>query len=283
MLLKQINEQTIQQHGYQYKEFKEVEGNYVLSPSGARNFLANRRQWFRSTIKKENVFSGNLNTTIGSLIHRVAEDYYDGTLGKNGLLDKWKATAIAGQHTDAIPEYEGLAPVFIKQYLQRYPIPHDVEGYLQYEVKDNIWICGSYDALELNEDGTYTLIDFKTSSSSSKDMEAYILQLSIYTVLLGALKGFTVSKLRIVQIVKNVKPKINIIEDIPNVDYAKKVLNNMLWAIDLWGTNPELEELLFPENTFDFSSDVKVGFNPKVTVLSDEQQAVEKAKHNVFA
>jgi hypothetical protein len=126
-------------------------------------------------------------------------------------------------------------------------------------------------------------LDYKTEATSSKDLENHNLQLSIYSLLLGTLKGLTVTKLRIVQIVKTKTPKINVIEDIPNLEYAKKVLTEMVWAIDVAEKNPGLIELIFPDNIYDFSSDTKLGFNPTVVTHSEDDKKLEVAKNSIFS
>lgn len=96
-----------------------------------------------------------------------------------------------------------------------------------------------------------TILDYKSSSKTFKDLESYFLQLSVYSLLVELTMGIKIDLIRVVGIITTKEPKIIIVEDKPNVDYVKQLLNDVVYSIQLVKDNPELISLIFPFNYYD--------------------------------
>ena len=249
-LLDKTKEQTLPSHGNEYAAFKEIEGNYVISPSGLRNFISNRGEWYNNTILKEKTFTGNEASTLGSLLHLYAQEYYEGTLNKDNTLADWKVKQIASEYPNAIKEFERIYPFFKEVYLDNSTKPDYCEKYLEYDLTPNIRLAGSMDFIS-QENGKWIIGDYKSSSKTFKDLEAYFLQLSVYSLLVELCIGIKIHSIRVVGIITTKEPKIIVIEDKPNVDYVKQLLNDVVYSIQLVKDNPELISLIFPFNYYD--------------------------------
>lgn len=250
-LLDKIKEQKLDEHGYQYKDWLDSDSNnIIISPSGLRNFISNRGEWYGNTILKEKSFTGNEASTLGSMLHLYAQEYYEGTLNQDNTLADWKIKQIAKDYPNAIKEFERIYPFFKEVYLDNSTKPNYCEKYLEYDLTPNIKLAGSMDAI-VQENGKWIILDYKSTSKTFKDLESYFLQLSVYSLLVELTMGIKIHSIRVVGIITTKEPKIIIVEDKPNVDYVKQLLNDVVYSIQLVKDNPELMSLIFPYNYYD--------------------------------
>ena len=250
-LLDKTKEQRLDEHGFQYKDWLDSDSNnIIISPSGLRNFISNRGEWYNNTILKEKSFTGNESSTLGSLLHMYADNYYSGDLNKDNTLADWKVKQIASEYPNAIKEFERIYPYFKEVYLDNSTKPDYCEKYLEYDLTPNIRLAGSMDFIS-QENGKWIIGDYKSSSKTFKDLEAYFLQLSVYSLLVELCIGIKIDIIRVVGIITTKEPKIIVIEDKPNVDYVKQLLNDVVYSIQLVKDNPELISLIFPFNYYD--------------------------------
>ena len=250
-LLDKTKEQKLDEHGFQYKDWLDSDSNnIIISPSGLRNFISNRGEWFSNTVLRERSFFGNESSTLGSLLHEFARDYYSGDLNKDNTLADWKVKQIASEYPNAIKEFERIYPYFKEVYLDNSIKPDYCEKYLEYDLTPNIKLAGSMDFI-IQENGKWIIGDYKSSSKTFKDLESHFLQLSVYSLLVELCMGIKIDIIRVVGIVTTKEPKILIIEDKPNVDYVKQLLNDVVYSIQLVKDNPELISLIFPYNYYD--------------------------------
>ena len=282
-ILSKLKEEEPKGHGWQYKDFEGA----VISPSGLRNLFDNPRTWYRNVVLRERTFFGNSNTFFGTLVHKFAEDYYRGTLTKtDSFLSQVEIENICrkeGRNLDEIDysNFKLCCRTLESEYLEIYPKPVEIEGYLEYKPFDDILVAGSFDALEINKDGTYTVIDFKTASGASKDMSKYFLQLNMYSLLLELVRGIRVTNIRVVEIVKTKTPKINIIECKPDYYFAKSVLERAVKIIQVLRTNSELVDLFMTENFFSFTSEESMTKNAS-TVITNTESMKRKVLSKIF-
>jgi hypothetical protein len=256
-LLSNVKELELPSHGVQYKDFIEQEGNYVISPSGLRNFVSNRAEWYKNTVLKERTFEGNEKSCIGSLLHQYAEDYYNGELTNDNKLLDWKIKQISKDYPEAVIEFERVYPYFREIYLDTATKPDEQEKYMEYNLTDNIKLAGSCDFVTI-ENGKHIIGDYKSTSKTFKDMEQYFLQLSVYSLLYELTTGIKIDCIRCVGIILLKEPKITILESKPDVEIVKKMLENIVYSIQLVKDNPELKELIFFENYYDMFSKEKL-------------------------
>ena len=287
-LLSKVKEnEVLKEYGSEYKSFLEAsKDNVVISPSGLRSFISNRGEWYNNTILREKTFNGNVASTIGSLLHQYAEDYYNKELNQDDTMLDWKIKQIAKNYPEAISDFERVYPIFKSSYLDISNKPDYIEQYLEYDLTKDIKLAGSFDFL-IKEDNEYIIGDYKSSARSFKDIESYILQLSVYSLLVELVLGFKIDKVRVVGIITTKEPKIIVVEDKPNVEFVKNLLNDVVYSIQLVRDNPDLKSIIFPFNYYDmFNSGEdkeRLGSKePSVKELDKTTLVREKLKRNVF-
>jgi len=301
-LLDKLNDVDLPEHGHQYRAFVDG-GGTVISPSGLRNLIESPSSWKTNVIDKVKTFSGNLNTEIGNYIHLYAEYFYMGRLTKEDRLPKVIKDAFFSKNknidlgsfidkkkTIRMDSYlELLCDALREEYLEMYPKPIENEGYFEFNISDDVMIAGSYDALS-EEKNDLVIVDFKTSNNSltEKSMLGYILQLSVYCQAYRNLHGREPTKIRIVGIIKNQKPKIQILECQPNYELARRIVEDAYNAIrfekgeDL--TRGELRRLIFRQNIYSFTmeeADIKKIIG-EVTIITGEERKAKKVIRSVF-
>lgn len=280
-LLDSAKELKLKEYGIEYKDFKEKEGNIVISPSSLNKFISNRGEWYRNIVLKQNDFNGNEKTVLGSLLHQFAEDFFNGDLTKEGKLQKWKLEQIAKDY-DVISDFERVYPI-LENYLSSIDKPIKMEQYLEYDIRDNIKLAGSYDFLT-KENGKYILGDYKSSNRAFRNIDNYILQLSIYCLLLELTDSIKVDLVRVVGIITTKEPKIIILEQEPNIELAKKILNDIIYSLDLVSNNKDLVDIIFQYNYFDMFSDKRIiDTEPTYKEHSINTIKAEKIKSSIFS
>ena len=304
-LLNKLEDINIPEHGIEYRDFLD-NGGTVISPSGLRNLIESPSSWKTNVVDKVKTFSGNENAEIGSYVHYFAELYYQGKLtndfkmpraNRDAFLSKCShidlLSFIDKKNTVRMDNYlDTLCSVLYTEYLDMYPMPEESEGYVEYKFDDKTMIAGSYDMLEHHPVTLdWTVIDIKTSNKSlnKKSMLNYLLQLSVYSRLLELTKGIKPTKLRVVALVKNISPKIQILECSPNYDLVSKIVANAYNAIkftrgdDL--TRDELSDLIFNQNIYSFTmedDDIKKILGD-VEIITSETKLVKKTIKSVFS
>lgn len=280
-LLDSAKELKLKEYGIEYKDFKEKEGNIVISPSSLNKFISNRGEWYKNTVLKQNDFNGNEKTVLGSLLHQFAEDFFNGDLTKEGKLQKWKLEQIARDY-DVISDFERVYPI-LENYLSSIDKPIKMEQYLEYDIRDNIKLAGSYDFLT-KENSKYILGDYKSSSRAFRNIDNYILQLSIYCLLLDLTDNIKVNLVRVVGVITTKEPKIIILEQEPNIELAKKILNDIIYSLDLVSNNKDLVDIIFQYNYFDMFSDKRItDTEPTYKEHNINTIKAEKIKSSIFS
>jgi len=301
-LLNKIEDIKLPQHGSEYSEFL-GNGGTVISPSGLRNLIESPSSWKSNVIDKIKTFAGNENTQIGDYVHLYAEYFYKDKLTKENRLPQLIKEAffrdnqcidlnkfLDKKETIKMSNYlDTLCDVLREEYLEVYIRPKESEGYIEFKLDDKTMLAGSYDSLSY-EDDEIVIVDFKTSGKSlnEKSMLGYILQLSIYARLTELVHNVKPTKIRVVGLIKNLSPKVQILECEPNYELASKIVTQAYNAIrferneDL--TKDELYDLIFRENIYSFTmedSDIKKIIG-EVTISTGTERKVKSVVKNIF-
>ena len=301
-LLNKIEDIKLPQHGSEYSEFLE-NGGTVISPSGLRNLIESPSSWKSNVIDKIKTFTGNENTQVGNYVHLYAEYFYKDKLTKENRLPQLIKEAffrdnqcidlnkfLDKKETIKMSNYlDTLCDVLREEYLEVYIRPKESEGYIEFKLDDKTMLAGSYDSLSY-EDDEIVIVDFKTSGKSlnEKSMLGYILQLSIYARLTELVHNVKPTKIRVVGLIKNLSPKVQILECEPNYELASKIVTQAYNAIrferneDL--TKDELYDLIFRENIYSFTmedSDIKKIIG-EVTISTGTERKVKSVVKNIF-
>lgn len=283
MGLSDIKEQKLPEHGHQYRDFVAVEGNYVLSPSGLRNFIENRSIWLTNVRDKVKTFSGNTNTRTGSLCHLWLESYYTDTLNKDGTVPNWKLTQVSEGDVDALFEYERLVPTLqvLVESIDREP--KLIEEYIEVCIQENIRLCGSIDMVWKDD----VITDWKTASKkpSASSAVGYALQLSLYAGMYKNFHGIEPKLVEVYVIVKTKVPSLWKISFKPDYDLARSIIQQSVDTLNLLdGKLVDVEyikDILSQQNIYHFDSD----YEPeglKIEEVDKNAKLRKEAVKNVF-
>lgn len=237
-----------------YKEFFDyndikIKDKVRISPSGLGNFFNNPQYWYKQNILKDNKFSGNTQTVIGTIIHArigaywsniqydtdIEVEYLD-TYKDNPEVDEWKVA-------DEVNKLWELLQI----ELVSIPRPDSIEHSIQFEIPNSkYFIGGTYDALRGD-----TIIDIKTTSTTPKSIKvSHRIQLLTYALTLK-MQGINIDKIEVIYLVKTKQPKIVILtEDINDNDYEwiKTEIKNLVKRLELVDNDNSLQDLIFFNN-----------------------------------
>lgn len=202
-------------------EIKERVNTTVLSPSRLNDYLDCPRKFFYTKIMKIDMEEGDWdNANFGTLIHELLEKSVRTAKDKGSYPDidsimKDFETGLNATRFTTEAKKEKFAKLG-RQALESY-YPHfiqipvsrieDIElSFYGVEIDGDL-ITGKIDRIERNDDGTYSLYDYKTGSPVPASQigvggykEGYFNQLSFYKYAFEKLSGKTVSKVGIIYV-----------------------------------------------------------------------------------
>lgn len=192
-----------------------------ISPSSIYEFTSKKWDWYRSQVLKEDIFTGNTASILGTCIHRVAERYI-----KHQTIDLDELMNYVNSQTDPeidkeyiLKQLEPMATALLN-FFNTYGLPTKSEEIVKYKLSDKVYLAGTYDALVGD-----ILIDFKTTSRLNAPTEIpinYKWQLLAYAYALR-MNGVNVNKVRIVWITTNETNRISEKTGKPMKDYPSTV------------------------------------------------------------
>ena len=147
------------------------EGVFRISPSSLDKFYDCSEVWYNEDVLKNKTFLGNTSSVRGTLVHAFAE-----RAGLKQKLSRDDIEAMEHYVDDQAKQSIDIDPSVIREtykemgeniykHVSQYP-PIHVEDYLVNKLTDTTILAGSCDALQKNEDGTYTVVDYKTTTKS---------------------------------------------------------------------------------------------------------------------
>ena len=178
-----------------------------ISPSSFAKFIESPHVWYRTQILKEDPFSHNTSTVIGTIVHYCAEMVSKGEeVDKKAIeeyIDSWDL------HDDYDPrvvrqDYPAMAETLVNDYVIRHDM---IEAEVQHMVEliDGYYAGGTLDRLEGLVDDCM-IVDYKTYNSKTKPKAIpayYKYQLLVYAYILRML-GYTVTRIRLVYVNRNI-------------------------------------------------------------------------------
>ena len=231
----------------------------VLRASSARSFSEVPSQWYKNHILKEDKFTGNTATNLGSIVHLFAETYFtEEEFNPDMILSECDADIDVELIKE---EYPGMCEALKVEYLDFIETPDHIEFYSSFE-KDGITFQGTCDSINGS-----VLVDYKTSKMPVKKIDMYVDQLNIYAYLVS-LKGITIDTLRVVNIARRTKTlpaRVVILECEADVKDGKRLVELMIDKTNLAIRNPEYRDLIFNENNYSFLSN---GFNVSTKIIN---------------
>ncbi len=198
-----------------YEELNEIKKKFgvdqLWSFSKFDSYRTSQYEWMLKYIKHlpENNELASAYASLGSAVHDIIEKLYDKSIKYEDMLnefeDVWMTNIdIAGlvfDRSDSIKN-ENIKNKYYKDlvhFFKNYnPLPYKMqnEQFVTIKITDNIVMQGYIDACYKNEDGVYTIVDYKTSTQySGKAIKEHAAQLVLYSEALRQL-GIPKDKIR---------------------------------------------------------------------------------------
>lgn len=230
---------------------------YVISPSQISKFFEYPKQWYLENVKKsEPEFKGNTASFIGTICHYIYESYINGEkTDRKEINEDLKQYLIENPNADVdyykvINTYPEVAMSVMNNYVvDSLATDIKVEQKVHYQLRDGIYVAGTYDRLESNT----ILCDFKTVGTKPNEWEIpfhYRIQLLAYVYILNKL-GYNIEKIRIIYGVKPTKTlparTFVVTEDVTDesLKLIEDTLNLISDSILTCEQKPELTYLIF--------------------------------------
>lgn len=223
---------------------------FKISPSRIAEFFSCPTCWYQSEVLGEPYFTGSTSSTIGTIVHYLAEQYVLGNKVTREDIEEHIVNYDFNPDVDlgeVRAHYPDMAKTLINEYVRKNK-PTEVERSLCHEVKNGVYLAGTYD----NRTGTI-LVDYKnvsTKPNTDKIKWEYYIQLMAYAWLCRQ-EGIEIDRIRIVYTVRPTKTLpvrvFTVTQVITEEDYQaiKDVLQLISDTILLSKSNPELRYLLF--------------------------------------
>lgn len=223
---------------------------FKISPSSISKFFEFPVVWYKDQVLKDQQFTGNTGSVLGSIIHGLAESYAKGLPTSKELVEDY----LLGyrMHPDVncaeIRElYPDMAKILINDYI-RHNKPTSVEESLVSHVKEGIYLAGTCDNL------TNTMVvDYKNVATKPSETIPwnYYIQLMAYAYMYKKEKGVDVDRIRLVYTVRPTKTlpvrQFVVTKTIDATDYQniENVLTIIADTMLLSFAQPELNYILF--------------------------------------
>lgn len=225
---------------------------FRISPSSAGNFFAFPRQWYGENLLGEPGFEGSDSTTLGTIIHFLAEQ---ASLGKP-IEDP---TSIVAEYLDSQPcleretieeLYPQMADVLITEYVQKQRPPTLTEHFMFHKLLPGVYVAGTTDRVQDLGNGSYSVVDYKTAATKPSGISYnYRVQAHIYAFLLTK-AGYPITQIELQYAVRPTKTlparHVSFIEPFTSIDLDKITgqLQLIAESVDTWKKQPDLRYLL---------------------------------------
>ena len=198
-----------------YEELNEIKKKFgvdqLWSFSKFDSYRTSKYEWMLKYIKHlpENNEKQSAYASLGGAVHDVLEGLYDGTVKYEDMTERFEdiwmtnieiAQLVFDRNDDTKNDniknkyYADLAH-FFKNY-KKLPYKMQNEQFVTIKITDDIVMQGYVDAIYKNEDGVYTVVDYKTSTQySGKAIAEHAAQLVLYSEALRQL-GVPKDKIR---------------------------------------------------------------------------------------
>jgi len=180
---------------------------FKISPSAFAKFIQTPHSWYRDEVLKENPFTHNTSTVIGTIVHYCAEMVTKGEMVDTKAIDEY--IDMLEMHDDYDPElvrsqYPAMAECLVNYYV----LDHDyLEAETQHvaHIGDGYYAGGTLDRLE-GEMSDCMVVDYKTYNSKTKPKTIpiyYKYQLLVYAYILST-NGYNPTRVRLVYVNRNI-------------------------------------------------------------------------------
>lgn len=227
--------------------------NYIrISPSSTANFFTSTRQWFGETLMNEPGFEGSDSTILGNIVHYFAEQAGKGVVVPNAsqLVSNYLDTQICENRPEIESLWKDMSSALIAGCITGKAKPTLVEYFSFNKLLPGIYVAGTCDALVPVGNGTYSVRDYKTTSTKPSGIPYhYRLQAQVYAYLLTQ-QGYKISQIELQYVTRPTKTlpcrHFTFIEPFTDEDLQKVEgqLKLIAHSVQTWQQQPELRYLL---------------------------------------
>lgn len=176
---------------------------FRISPSQIDKFFASPVLWYKDNFMGENSFTGNTGSTLGTVIHAIAEAVGKDEATSRDIIEEYLATIIDPEiDLDVVREhYPEMSMALVNEYILP-NMPTEVEYQTCANVTEGIYIAGTVD----NRTGD-TIVDYKNVTvkpNTEKIPFKYLIQLLAYAFA-DRDRGIATSRVRLVYTVRRTK------------------------------------------------------------------------------
>ena len=202
------------------------DGVFKISPSQFAQFISYPHQWYRSQILKENVFSHNTASVLGTIVHYCAEMVGRGEdVSRVDIGEYIDSLAIHDEYDSHVVQslYNEMAERLVNDYVNQNKFL-EIETQHKSLIKDGYYAAGTLDALQGTK-ADCMIVDYKTYNSKSKPKTIpphYKYQLLVYAHILKN-NGYNPTRVRLVYINRNIEGEISIKTGKQNKSYPPEV------------------------------------------------------------
>lgn len=204
---------------YENNTYNLPDGVFRISPSMVAKFNDKKHEWYRSQVLGENTFEGNTSTVLGTCVHRMAEYFLKGIEPDYNEINNYIDSLDLDIDKSFIKEqYVIMGRTLIKHLSKNTPNLSEQEVIAH--MKDNVYVGGTYDALDRD-----ILIDFKiTSSKNPSDTIPYYYKWQMLTYAYALRKNnIPVNFIKLIWITTNETGRISDKTGKPLKDYPSVV------------------------------------------------------------
>lgn len=191
---------------YNYNKDQLPEGHFRIQASSLSRFFTNTSEWFDEKLCDAPGFTGNTSSVLGTCVHFYSEDFIENGQVDTAEIEKYISKFENNPNVDTAyirTQYSVMGENLLN-WLSKQKV-YSSEQFVSYEVLPGIHAGGSIDLLVELYDGTYEIVDFKTTGSLTAPKtisSAYRTQLITYASVLSKL-GINATSGKIVYITHN--------------------------------------------------------------------------------
>lgn len=220
-----------------------------ISPSSIADFFSHPRQWWGTNFLNEPGFTGNTNSTLGTIIH-----YFAALAGlkqpvpssPDQIVEDYLASLTIDIDRDEIRSlWRDMSNTLIKGCINGTSF-HSVEQFFYHKILPGIYVAGTADAVRPTGNGFYTIRDYKSASIKPSSFPYhYRMQLHTYAYLLTK-QGIPIDTVELCYVTRPTKTlpsrHFHMSEPFTSDDLAKieSQLFTIAKSIELWQSSPDL-------------------------------------------
>ena len=201
---------------------------FKISPSSFANFINAPHNWYRNEVLKENPFSHNTSSVIGTIVHYCAECVATNRMVNPAVIEEY--INMLEVHEDYDPQevrsnYQAMAETLVNDYVLENKRQYlECEFSVATEVAKGHYVAGTCDVLQGSKEDCM-LVDYKTYNSKTEPKSIplyYRYQLLTYAFALQHM-GYNVTRIRLVYVNRNIDGGISEKTGKPLKSYPPKV------------------------------------------------------------